>query len=50
MIRGSIVLLIAIGIGAIWGQPIKEWLGSLGGTSEDEGARAKPGSPPGGTL
>jgi hypothetical protein len=50
VIRGSIILLIAIGVGAIWGKPMKDWLGSLGGASDDDGARNKPRPPAGGTL
>jgi hypothetical protein len=49
VIRGSIVLLLVIGVGAIWGQPIKQWLGSLGGTSGDDSGGDKP-RPPAGTL
>lgn len=50
MIRGSIILLLAIGIGAIWGKPMKDWLGNLGGSSSDETGRDKPRAPSGGTL
>ncbi|HEU5059390.1 MAG TPA: hypothetical protein VFU21_22810 [Kofleriaceae bacterium] len=51
VIRASIVLLIAIGVGAIWGRPIADWLDRLGGsTSDDEAGADKPRSPAGGTL
>ena len=51
MIWGSIILLIAIGVGAIWGEPFKDWLDSLGGSSNSDGAGTdKPRSPAGGTL
>ena len=51
VIRGSIILLLAIGIGAIWGKPMKDWLSSLGGgASSDEADRDKPRPLPGGTL
>lgn len=51
VIRGSIILLIAIGVGAIWGEPIKDWLDSLGGSSDpDEAGADQPRSPAGGTL
>ena len=50
VIRGSIILLLAIGVGAIWGGSMKDWLRSLGGASSGEGERAKPGPPGGGTL
>ena len=49
VIRGSIILLLAIGISAIWGSAMKDWLGSLGGTSS-EADRDKPRPPGGGTL
>ena len=47
VIRGSIVLLIGIGVGAIWGKPIRDWLGSLGGTSDDTSGGDTPHAPPG---
>jgi hypothetical protein len=50
VIRGSIILLIGIGVGAIWGKPIRDWLGSLGGTSEDTSGAEQPHASPGGTL
>jgi len=50
VIRGAIVLLLAIGVLAIWGVPMRQWLGSLGGTSGDDAGRDKPSSNAGGTL
>ena len=51
VIWGSIILLVAIGVGAIWGEPFKDWLDSLGGSSSSDGAGTdKPRSPAGGTL
>ena len=49
VIRGSIILLLGIGVGAIWGKPIRNWLGSLGGTSDDTSGAASH-APSGGTL
>lgn len=51
VIRGSLLLLLAIGVSAIWGRPIRDWLASLGGeTDEASGAQTPPPSPAGGTL
>jgi hypothetical protein len=51
VIRGSIILLLAIGVAAIWGKPIGDWVTSLGGgTSNDAGGAETPRSPAGGTL
>jgi len=50
VIRGSIILLLAIGISAIWGKPMKDWLSSLGGASSSGADRDKPRPPGGGTL
>ncbi len=50
VIRGSIILLIAIGVGAIWGEPMKDWLRSIGGASDDDRGADKPRPPAGGTL
>lgn len=50
VIRGSIILLLAIGVGAIWGEPIKQWVGSLGGEAEDAAGAPQARPPAGGTL
>lgn len=50
VIRGSIILLIGIGVGAIWGKPIRDWLGSLGGTTDDSTGSDTPRAPAPGTL
>lgn len=50
VIRGSIILLVGIGVGAIWGKPIRDWLASLGGASDGASGTDKPRAPAGGTL
>jgi len=50
VIRCSILLLIAIGVGAIWGAPIRDWLDSLGGSTTDTSGAHAPRTPTGGTL
>lgn len=51
VIRGSIILLLVVGIVAIWGEPIREWVHSLGGSAaapDTSGGHAP--RAPGGTL
>ena len=50
VIRCSILFLIAIGVAAIWGAPIRDWLDSLGGSSADTSGAHAPRTPTGGTL
>lgn len=50
-IRGAIALLFAVGVAAIWGESIRDWIASFGGSSEGGGgAVERARGPAGGTL
>jgi hypothetical protein len=45
----SIIALVVIGVAAIWGQPIRRWLGDLGGDARESGP-SQSSSPAGPSL